>query len=76
VAQVRGVESVHHVHAWSLTPERPMLTLHARIADLHDSERITHAIRSRLQHRFGVDHVTVQIERALGAAMEGCGHSH
>ena len=74
VAVVPGVEDVHHVHAWSLTPERPMLTLHARIADLGDSERITHAIKSRLRERFGVDHVTVQIERAHGA-MEGCSRS-
>ena len=71
VAAVPGVEAVHHVHAWSLTPDRPMLTLHARIADLGDSERITQAIGARLRERFGVDHVTVQIERAHGA-MEGC----
>jgi cobalt-zinc-cadmium efflux system protein len=74
VAAVPGVENVHHVHAWSLTPERPMLTLHARIADLGDGERITHAIRARLHERFGVDHVTVQIERAHCAA-EGCGRA-
>lgn len=66
VAAVPGVEDVHHVHAWSLTPDRPMLTLHARIADLSDSERVTRAIRLRLRERFGVDHVTVQIERAHG----------
>jgi cobalt-zinc-cadmium efflux system protein len=63
VAAVPGVQDVHHVHAWSLTPDRPMLTLHARIADLGDSEHITHAIKARLRERFGVDHVTVQIER-------------
>ena len=32
-ANVEGVEDVHHVHAWSLTQERPMVTLHARIAE-------------------------------------------
>jgi len=74
VSAVPGVENVHHVHAWSLTPERPMLTLHARIADLGDGERITHAIRARLHERFGVDHVTVQIERAQCVA-EGCGRA-
>ena len=75
VAAVPGVEDVHHLHAWSLTPDRPMLTLHARIADLGDSERITQAIGARLRERFGVDHVTVQIERAHGA-MEGCSRTH
>ena len=61
-AAVPGVEDVHHVHAWSLTQDKPMLTLHARIADLSDSERVTLAIRARLRERFGVDHATVEIE--------------
>ena len=28
---IPSVEDIHHVHAWSLTSERPMITLHARI---------------------------------------------
>ena len=62
---VAGVENVHHVHAWSLTQDKPMLTLHARIADLAASEQITLAIGARLRERYGVDHVTVQIESAI-----------
>jgi cobalt-zinc-cadmium efflux system protein len=61
---IPGVENVHHVHAWSLTQDKPMLTLHARVVDLSDGEHITHAIRLRLLERYGVDHVTVQIEGA------------
>jgi cobalt-zinc-cadmium efflux system protein len=61
---IPGVESVHHVHAWSLTQDKPMLTLHARVVDPSDGEHITHAIRLRLLERYGVDHVTVQIEGA------------
>ena len=71
MAAVPGVEDIHHVHAWSLTQDRPMLTLHARIADIRDSDRIASAIKTALHERFGVDHVTMQIERAHGA-MEGC----
>ena len=47
VAAVPGVEDMHHVHAWSLTQDKPMLTLHARIADSHGSDRITSAIKAR-----------------------------
>jgi cobalt-zinc-cadmium efflux system protein len=61
-AAIPGVENVHHVHAWSLTQDKPMLTLHARVADLSDSEQVTLAIGARLRERYGVDHVTVQIE--------------
>ena len=63
-AAVPGVENVHHVHAWSLTEDKPMLTLHARVADLSASEQVTLAIGARLRERYGVDHVTVQIECA------------
>lgn len=62
-AHVAGVRDVHHVHAWSLTGERPLVTLHARLADGAEPERVTAAIKRRLGDRFGVDHSTVQTER-------------
>src|SRR5690606_29807003 len=32
-ANIREIDDVHHVHAWSITQERPMVTLHARLCD-------------------------------------------
>ncbi len=66
VAQIPGVEDIHHVHAWSLTQDRPMLTLHARIADARDGTRIAAAIKAHLRAHYGVAHATVEIE------CEGC----
>lgn len=63
VAQIEAVEDVHHLHAWSLSEERPMVTLHARIAAEADAEAAVRAIKARLRARFGVDHSTVEIER-------------
>ena len=57
------IESVHHVHIWSLTPERVMITLHAVIRDGADQDRAIVAIRTHLKERFDADHITVQIER-------------
>lgn len=62
VGQVPGVCGVHHVHAWSLNGEQPMLTLHAEIEDGFDRHVILGAIHQRLSDRLGVSHVTVQIE--------------
>jgi cobalt-zinc-cadmium efflux system protein len=62
MAAVPGVEDIHHVHAWSLTQDKPMITLHARIADLHGGDRIASAIKGVLRQRYGVDHATVEIE--------------
>lgn len=62
VANVAAVENVHHVHAWSLSQDRPLLTLHAKIMkDAHPDSAIAD-IQARLAGRFGIRHVTVQIE--------------
>jgi cobalt-zinc-cadmium efflux system protein len=61
-ASVPDVESVHHVHAWSLTEDRRLMTLHARVCQSTPPERVAAAIKARLKQRFGVVHATVEIE--------------
>ncbi|WP_340117655.1 cation diffusion facilitator family transporter [Pelagibius sp. 7325] len=60
---VPGLEDVHHIHAWSLTPEMPLLTLHAKMTEAADPQTTLLRIKEVLSHRFGIDHSTVQIER-------------
>lgn len=67
VSDVPAVEEVHHVHLWSLTEERRMVTLHARIRSGADGPAIVRAIKSVLKNRFGLDHVTVELEHAACA---------
>lgn len=71
-AAIPGVEDVHHVHAWSLTQDRPMVTLHARIGDAADSARIAAAIKAHLRARYGISHATVEIE--CGACADAAPH--
>jgi cobalt-zinc-cadmium efflux system protein len=59
---VPAVEDVHHVHAWSITEERPMVTLHARVQQNADADRTVQAIKLRLRERFGISHATIEIE--------------
>jgi len=63
---VPEVDSVHHVHVWSLTPEHPLLTLHADISDRRDSDAALRKIKEILKDRFDITHSTIQIET------EGC----
>lgn len=56
------IVDVHHVHAWSITEERPMVTLHARLSQRCPPEQITSDIKRRLNERFGIAHATVEIE--------------
>lgn len=62
VSSVPEVDDVHHVHAWSLTDERPLVTLHAHVVDGADQQRALRHIKTFLRERFGVWHATVQIE--------------
>lgn len=66
-ASVPEVDEVHHVHAWSLTSGRPVVTLHANVSDAADQEQVLRDIRNVLQERFGVAHATIQIERGTCA---------
>ena len=60
---VIGVTDVHHVHAWMLSPEKKMLTLHARVSGERDTDLVTREIGEFLSKQHGIAHVTVQIER-------------
>ena len=60
---IDGVERIHHVHAWSITQKRCMLTLHAVIAsDLAATDAIS-AIKKRLKEDHRIDHATIEVER-------------
>jgi cobalt-zinc-cadmium efflux system protein len=68
---VAGVADVHHVHLWSITEARPMITLHARISRDHAAEATVAAIKTRLREKFGLGHATVEIERDACADAAG-----
>jgi cobalt-zinc-cadmium efflux system protein len=62
-ARVPGVLDIHHVHAWSLTPERRLVTLHASIAEHADHDDVLHRMQTVLARQFSIEHATIQIER-------------
>ena len=59
---IPAVAGVHHLHVWSLTDERPVVTLHAVLRENADRDRVLVDIQTTLRERFGVQHATVQIE--------------
>ncbi len=70
VANVPGVDAVHHVHVWSITQSRRMVTLHAVIGDAQDIDAVVRNIKARLKMTFNLDHATVEIERGACADAE------
>ena len=64
---VEAIEDVHHVHAWSLTQEKPLMTLHVKVAPQTRADVVVRHVTDRLADRFGIGHVTVQIEHEVCA---------
>ncbi len=62
VEDVAEVSEIHHMHAWSLTTERPLVTLHAVVAEDADFKSVLMRMRKLLAERFGIDHATIQLE--------------
>jgi cobalt-zinc-cadmium efflux system protein len=56
------VLDVHHVHAWSISQERPMVTLHACVTTGTDSGIAVREIKRRLAQQFRITHATIEIE--------------
>ncbi len=79
IGHIPGLTGVHHVHVWSMTGERPMVTLHANLAPGVEPRQTISAIHVRLGQRLNVEHTTVQIEDEGDCDTPDCGpkaHSH
>ncbi|SEM71297.1 cation diffusion facilitator family transporter [Halomonas caseinilytica] len=72
--QLPEVRDVHHVHAWSLTPGRHLMSLHAILDEEADQERVLVEIKAMLSDAFAVEHATIQVESWKGCVDE-VGHS-
>lgn len=68
--QVPGVEDVHHIHLWSLTPTYPLLTLHVNLKQDSDYVAALKRIKQVLIDHFNITHSTIQLE------LEHCADSH
>lgn len=75
LAELPGVAEVHHVHVWSISEKRPMITLQVRLAPGGDAEAARCALRERLAEYHGIGHATIEIEapEAATAGAEGKG---
>lgn len=72
MAEVGGVREVHDLHVWSLGPGSPALTAHVVLGErsLQEADAIVAELRRILKERFGIHHVTIQVES--GACQAPC----
>ncbi len=61
-----GVVTVHDLHIWPMGTTDTALTAHLVMPEGHPGDAALAALAHDLEHRFGIDHATIQIE--TGAA--------
>jgi cobalt-zinc-cadmium efflux system protein len=73
ILTIEGVQEVHDVHLWSLGGDHHALSLHARVPDMHldECEQLLASIKQKASQDFGIEHTTVQLERAGLPAQSG-----
>jgi cobalt-zinc-cadmium efflux system protein len=57
-----GVVSVHDLHIWAITTTEAFLTCHFVMPSGHPGDSWLRAIARDLRNKFGIQHVTIQIE--------------
>ncbi len=63
VAAVPEIVEVHHVHAWGLTPQHPMMTMHVVLEHQPgDPTAIVRRVKQILLSEFGIPHSTIEME--------------
>ncbi|PVA07708.1 cation diffusion facilitator family transporter [Thalassorhabdomicrobium marinisediminis] len=60
-SEVSGITDVAHIHAWSVTQERPMVTMELTVAPSADPVQVKDAAKAILRDRFRIDHSTIEV---------------
>jgi cobalt-zinc-cadmium efflux system protein len=69
LAGLAGVSDVHDLHIWPLSTTNTALTCHLVMTGGHPGDAFLADIAHELDHRFSIDHPTIQIE---AAKLHGC----
>ena len=62
ILETEGVEDVHDLHVWTITSGREALSAHVIYANAISPPELLSQLRNKLHDRFGVDHLTIQME--------------
>jgi len=62
ILETEGVSDVHDLHIWTITSGREALSAHVIHAHTISQAGLLKELRTKLHDRFGVDHLTLQME--------------
>ena len=61
-AELSDAVNVDHIHAWALNESKTLVTLDVEARSGACVESLRRAVKARLHDKFGIDHVTVEIQ--------------
>ena len=59
---VEGVETVHHLHVWTITSGMESLAAHVVVDGRRPGREVLAEVRKIIHDRFDIDHCTIQVE--------------
>ncbi|MCD6286422.1 MAG: cation transporter [Anaerolineae bacterium] len=75
MSQVAGVEEVHDLHVWTVSPGYVALSAHVVLADqaLSKTQEVMDQLKETLTEKFEIEHTTIQFEcESCGQGTEVC----
>ncbi len=72
IESIPGVERVHDLHVWTMSPGHGAVQCHVTIESPQCWPKILDAIRVGIHEKFGIDHVTVQPEWHFTGDTDDC----
>lgn len=73
LAAMPGVTRVHDLHIWPMSTTETVLTAHLVIPAGPPGDAFLTAARQILHDRFGIGHITLQVETGQSGDCDGCG---
>jgi len=77
ICRTPGVQAVHDLHVWAITPSRICLSAHVVGRNGSDRDALLTGINRALRDGFGIGHTTLQVEgpgmREDADFQDGCG---
>ncbi len=71
--EVPGVCAIHDLHVWTIDGQEPIVTAHLVVEEESSLEATRQSATALLECEFGIDHATLQPERATERDAPGCG---
>lgn len=75
LAGLPGVAAIHDLHIWPMSTTETALTAHLVIPGSHPGDSFLRDLAHELEHRFSIEHATVQVETGQDHDCH-LGHAH